>query len=58
MTFIEYLKNWHYKNYPNVSDDDMPEHFENWFDELGARECALLAEEWQRFETMEAINIE
>lgn len=47
MTFIEYLENLHFTFYPQVTDDEMPEHFRNWMDNLGAWECAEIAEKWR-----------
>lgn len=32
-TFEDYLKDVHYKEYPMVLDDDLPDHFDNWMGE-------------------------
>lgn len=45
--FMDYLRKVHANTYPEILDDDLPDHFENWLDNLGW-DFIELAQEWAK----------
>jgi len=47
-TFIEFMQEIHYKVFPMVLDDDLPDHFNNFLDDLGGEDYIRYAEQYGR----------